>query len=312
MLGYIVIVFLILLITTSAGNALISSLSDFNALTSSLSSKFKKTLSSTSLKLQQSYILSDDLKNTIDNGPIDIKDRQFVINGWRWHTASVLRDIKRFSLILQDIELSLSSKSSSSSSLMITKLDQINGCHKFLCDFNWKALMRVESELFFPWLLEILPLSAKPLIQDLLNQHTTIRIISNKVNDMCILLYKNNANNTLKQSDIRNIDNLLTDMMNCALKIQTAQEYVFVPYIASFISIKEQERFNRRVISRLGLLDSQIHIVSMVEAIKDQPKEMKKFKEQIPIVAQKLIPIWRRRLYKPKAECLEVTKEVLV
>ena len=130
---------------------------------------------------------------------------------------------------------------------------------------------------------------------------------------MCILLQKNNnSNNTIKQSDIRSIDNLLTDMMNCALKIQQAQEYVFVPYISSFISKSEQERFNRRVISRLGLLDSQIHIVSMVEAIKDEPKEMKKFKEQIPLVAQKLVPIWRKRLYRPRAECLEIQSTVVL
>ena len=29
---------------------------------------------------------SADLKEIIDKGPIDINDRVFVINGWRWHT----------------------------------------------------------------------------------------------------------------------------------------------------------------------------------------------------------------------------------
>ena len=99
-----------------------------------------------------------------------------MINGWRWHTASVLRDLNRFSLILKDTENEIEKGSSlSSSSLTLTsssltnKIEQINGCHKFVCDFNWKALMRVESELFFPWLTEILPVSAKPLIQVLLS-----------------------------------------------------------------------------------------------------------------------------------------------
>ena len=97
---------------------------------------------------------------------ITIIIRQFVINGWRWHTASVLRDIKRFSTILKDTEIFIGSSSSSSSSPSLSlssKLDQINGCHQFLCDFNWKALMRVESELFFPWLSEILPGTASSL-----------------------------------------------------------------------------------------------------------------------------------------------------
>ena len=143
-----------------------------------------------------------------------------------------------------------------------------------------------------------------------MNQHSTIIQLSKKVAEMCSYLQKSNIN-SIKTSDIRDIDNLLMDMMSCALKIQTVQEYVFVPYVSSFISKSEQERFNRRVIARLGLLDSQIHIVSMVEAIKDQPKEMKKFKEQIPMVAQKLIPIWRKRLYKPKAGCLELVSELV-
>ena len=94
-----------------------------------------------------------------------------MINGWRWHTASVLRDLQRFSLIVKDTEkeiekgTSQSLSLSSSSSSLENKFEQINGCHKFVCDFNWKALMRVERELFFPWLSEILPVSAKPLIQ---------------------------------------------------------------------------------------------------------------------------------------------------
>ena len=86
MIGYKLIVMMILFITTY-GNALLSSftLPDIKTITSSLSSSLLSSSSSlsslkrkyqmTSLKLHSSYILSDELKKTIENGPIDSKDR---------------------------------------------------------------------------------------------------------------------------------------------------------------------------------------------------------------------------------------------
>ena len=44
----------------------------------------------------------------------------------------------------------------------------------------------------------------------------------------------------------------------------------------------------------------------MYEAIKDNPKEYEIFKKQIPSVAQLTLPIWKRRLYMPKAKHLEI------
>ena len=44
---------------------------------------------------------------------------------------------------------------------------------------------------------------------------------------------------------------------------------------------------------------------AMVEAIQDDHKELSLFKEQIPRVAQALIPVWRKRLYLPKVVCLQ-------
>ena len=77
MIGYSLIIFFVLLYTIQ-GNAFLSSLSsslllsDIKSLKTSLSSAFKNTYLSTALKLQQSYILSDELKKTIESGPIGI------------------------------------------------------------------------------------------------------------------------------------------------------------------------------------------------------------------------------------------------
>ena len=76
MIGYSLIIFFVLLYTIQ-GNAFLSLsssllLSDIKSLKASLSSALKNTYRSTALKLQQSYILSDELKKTIESGPIGI------------------------------------------------------------------------------------------------------------------------------------------------------------------------------------------------------------------------------------------------
>jgi len=47
-----------------------------------------------------SPIVDYDIKSMIENGPIARSDRVFVIDGWRWHTKSVLRDLNRFEVKL--------------------------------------------------------------------------------------------------------------------------------------------------------------------------------------------------------------------
>ena len=70
------------------------------------------------------------------------------------------------------------------------------------------------------------------------------------------------------------------------------------------MSVKDQDKFNRMVIPKLGILNSQIHLVSMAEAIQDNPKEAKLFQNQIPKMARVLIPVWKGRFYDPRTECL--------
>lgn len=81
--------------------------------------------------------------------------------------------------------------------------------------------------------------------------------------------------------------------------------------MSAYVSKKEQEKFNKRVLLGLGLLNSQIHLVSMSEAIRalEGPnsvgKETTMFRNQIPRIAQMTIPIWKARFYAPKAACFD-------
>ena len=61
--------------------------------------------------------------------------------------------------------------------------------------------------------------------------------------------------------------------------------------------------------SNLGLLESQIHLVSMCDAIQHDHVESKLFKKQIPKIARSVLPLWRKRLYIPRTKnCFMIEK----
>lgn len=250
-----------------------------------------------------------ELKNVIEDGPIARIDRDFLINGWRWHTISVIRDLNRFSGIVSDIVTNMSSMINEEDTFSTTSerdIARVFLCHKFVCDFNYKGLSRVETTLFFPWLTGLLPDSARPLIEDILLQHSLISILSLDIGVICTRLSED-ENTEVRDviAEMNAINSSLREMIQCISKIRHTQEAIFVPYIAAYVSSSDQEVFNRKVIRKLGLLDSQVHLVSMAEAIRDEPAEMVSFHKQIPRIAQMMLPLWRKQLYFPKASCLE-------
>eukprot|EP01041_Mallomonas_annulata_P011840 gene11840-24821_t len=231
---------------------------------------------------------TNSFNSIVANGPVPKDKRIFVINGWRWHTFSVLRDIKRFSNKVRE---------------EVKKIPpEINlvSCHQHVCGFNWKALMRVERELFFPWLEELLPISTRDLMSDVRNRHLEAQRLSKD-----LLLLCERYDQTGVKSHLSSMLTTLDQMYDCALSIQQIQETTFVPYVSAYVSEKDQWKFNRKVIPYLGLLDSQIHLVGMAEAIKGMPEEESRLRTQIPRVAQAMMSIWKKRFYLPRTKCLE-------
>jgi len=246
-----------------------------------------------------------DIQDAIQNGPVPSQDRKYLINGWRWHTLSVIRDLARFRVIVANAKLT------SDIDTRRDRIQQIVKCQEFVCGFNWQGLMKIERDIFFPWLEVLLPDRATPLIRDIRAEHKEIE-------NLCIrmaeesqrMVIENNAQDADRSqqysSRLQTMDDLISQMTNSVRKIQGAQETIFVPYVASYVTSKEQEVFNRKVIRKLGLIDSQVHLVSMADALKeDRPQELPTFQAQIPRVAQLMIPVWRKRLYAPKAACLD-------
>ena len=230
---------------------------------------------------------SSDFKSILDKGPVPVKDRAFLINGWRWHTISVISDLERFRL------LSKHSKAIDD--------DRLIKCYDHVFGFNWNALIKVEKDIFFPWLTTILPESSQELMVNIIKKHNNIDSLSKKLRSLCAsstVFYKNEAT----------VHSILNDLQDCAVDIQNTQETFLVPFISAYISKKEQNKFNRKVLSSLGLLNSQIHLVGMFEAIKNNPQEMTVFNNQMPSVARALIPVWRSNFYNPRTSCFEHLK----
>ena len=257
------------------------------------------TIRNSSLKQYFSTFLEattiSSLSTMLNDGPIPVGEREFLINGWRWHTASVIRDLDRFEKVL----IESNRRGRRSDSEMTLAKERIMKSYMFVFDFNWKACMKVERELFFPWLQTLLPPSSSYLFKDVYAKHDIIKSTSGSLRKVCMSFVWDDERN------YRTALGLLQELKDCALFIQNAQEKVFVPFVSAYVTKKDQEKFNNRVIRNLGLLDSQVHIVSMNEAIHGNKKEEKLFKSQIPFVARKLIPVWKKRLYLPRTKWLD-------
>lgn len=255
MMRIILYYILLLLIIGTSATALLPTTS---VATTATTAAFYNTINKARKLMKLPMVLDkSNLSNILDDGPINVKNRKFLINGWRWHTASVIYDLRRFrsllSLILDDNLVEDTA----------AYVDKVIGCNNFVCGFNLKALLRVETELFFPWLIELLPTTLTNVMKDITEEHKTIKKNTLQIQQSCNKLSSVNGTSNIV-IEIKTIDLLLKEMVDCALRIQKVQEDVFVPYISAYVSKDDQEKFNRRVITRLGLLDSQVSHTSII------------------------------------------------
>ena len=299
--------------------ALSSSSTAFHSIVGKISSARSVWENTLKLKgqLQSSPLSSDsvmhfDMKRALKNGSVPEIDRRYLINGWRWHTSSVVKDLHRYLDIIR-LTSALSDEDVVDSGAT-HRVTRIAACYNFVCGFNWKGLMKVERELFFPWLEELLPSNAKPLFDNIRAQHDLINQLTSLLKSE--IQYAENVVSSLSTTDprssqmkitrsisstsissgslsspesssapvevrrsapvplatsmastgiakdvrssLQSMDAIVMRMKASAEAIQEVQETVFVPYIAAYVPAREQEAFNRKVIARLGPINSQV------------------------------------------------------
>ena len=83
---------------------------------------------------------------------------------------------------------------------------------------------------------------------------------------------------------------------------------LLVPAIAALVPESEQKSFSDKVLFRLGVLDSRLHLVHMKEAVSESGDKLEQqlFEREIPYIPKKMIPRWKRKLYEPRANVLDL------
>jgi hypothetical protein len=116
---------------------------------------------------------------------------------------------------------------------------------------------------------------------------------------------------TSDEQRVKAFDNLTSQAATIADRAHSMlqiEDKFLIPTIALIVPAQEQKKFNDKVIRKLGILDSRLHLVGMHEAVQalNDENESKLFEDSIPSLPRRMIPRWKRNLYDPKLGILEI------
>mmetsp|Transcript_2396 Transcript_2396/g.5043 ORF Transcript_2396/g.5043 Transcript_2396/m.5043 type:complete len:315 (+) Transcript_2396:1-945(+) len=261
-------------------------------------------------------------------GKVPVAEREFLINGWRWHHLSVLRDLRRFIERVQHLD----PEATDSVSLARVSYDYVWG-------FSWRALYGIETRLYIPWLRRQLPQSYSSeldifqhQIEDMWQQGLRIgdelretnlqmkvmstsagvlqRLSRGSIVDHSHFLWSASSRESAeRRARLARVVRLSQQLERHAQRVYADSEHYLVPCVAAHATAAEQEAFNQAVVKSLGIWSARIHLVGMAEVIAGNSAEERRFRQQVPAAARMMIPRWRRQLYLPKTECLRDAKQ---
>eukprot|EP00903_Cladosiphon_okamuranus_P020728 g19033.t1 len=243
-----------------------------------------------------------------EDAPVPAEEREFLVNGWRWHSRAVLRDIARFrraALLAADVNRGRDEHGEAA-------VQRVVKCYGFMWTFSFTKLHNTEMSLFFPWLRELIPEEALPPLADFDREREGVVKIANKIGQFVVEAEKASAAKASPRAALLRCADLAEELEAKAARLARVQEAAIVPATAAYVTSKQQWKFNDKVIFSLGLVDAQVFLVAMHDAIKSDREEFNKFRKNVPKFARALIPTWRRVLYLPRAGCLEETADVAV
>lgn len=228
---------------------------------------------------------------------------QFHVQGWRWHTKSLARDAGR----LRRLALKTNVKT----------VESLKDASDYVVGFNMMGLHKVESTLFFPWMREKLlgtfreksELSTgfSSAMDTLETDRETVAQLGESISKKVRLACDTNTPESLRSDAIVEVANQSAELENLVQRMMYVEDTFLVPAVGAIVPVREQKSFNNKVLRRLGLLDSRLHLVGMYEAVweDDNSKEKELFQQAIPGVSRSMIPRWKRKLYQPKTYMME-------
>ena len=207
----------------------------------------------------------------------------FKVHGYRWHSLSLLRDLRRLEALASQEGVSQKS---------------LEKAADYVAKFNQGTLVDIEETMFFPWIDERCSPTAEEKAS-LLSLRASKRSISSKSLSLPALSKSPSPSPALRS--------LCADLAEETRKVLVAQDTLVVPIVVRDVSEKEQTKFNNLVLRKLGLLNSRVHLVGMRDAVWESGSSLERrlFEADIPRVARSMIPRWRAGLYKERVGELE-------
>eukprot|EP00978_Attheya_sp_CCMP212_P016948 scaffold44817_cov46-Attheya_sp.AAC.3 len=231
------------------------------------------------------------------------KENQFHVQGWRWHTLSLVRDCRRLERLAR---------------LTDTPVSYISAAAHHVIDFNMNGLHRIEEDLFFPWLDQRLCGSKqhdkklagafRKVLTELNSERSQVAKLGKLLKQEAVIASDPKVSAMKLKEALGNIVKLAALLSEKTQATYNREDRLLVPVVAAVVPESEQKSFNSKVIRKLGILDSRIHLVGMYDAVwEDAPlSERDEFEKAIPYIPRKMIPRWRRNLYEPQAGMLNV------
>ena len=291
-------------------------------------------------KLEQ-LLLSDDKECPTAN---EVKFR-FEIHGWRWHSLALVRYVRKltvccrpFSLLAltnaavnrRDIQklahkqrdarrlaklAHMASSEKEEAAEQVQQSDLSKACD-YACNFNMKTLYDIEDDLFYPWLQKTIVRGSNEKDNE---QDRDIRKAFGEVMEILRMerqAVKRLCSDILKMSDsggsegTEKVMRSAQEMGAIAAEICDLQDRLVVPVVARLVPTNEQSSFNFKVLRKLGILNSRIHLCGMKDAVWESGEEIEKelFNVKIPKIPRLMMPRWHRSLYEPKVGKLEQVK----
>jgi hypothetical protein len=275
--------------------------------------------------------------------------QDFHIQGWRWHTLSLIREAERFSDMAQRFQ-----------NKPVQEREPLIQATNYVIGFNLKGLHKIEADLFFPWMKKKLMAigvdnndgndgsthnkNLSKAFEHVMNQLETDRKLVAKLGESIVsfisllnifFVYLDHLKipsdcNTFCQSRFQTqnvqvacnpeisessrsiaLKSVIQDSKALVKKAQSMMDRenaLLVPAIAASVPESEQKSFNTKVLSKLGLWDSRLHLCGMHEAVwsSNNKEERKLFEKAIPSIPQMMIPRWKTSLYEPESTNLDL------
>lgn len=250
------------------------------------------------------------IKQFLSESSTDGNSKEFLIQGWRWHCMSLIRDADR----LERLAAHLSSNKVNDDS----GLEALLSAADYTVNFNMAGLYRIESTMFVKWLRKHLcnadafgdrtnaaamTTAFVKVIDKIDSQRVDCEKIGKELYDNARSASSRSSITTeQRQRYLREVVRLSTRLSDRLHSMRDLQEMLVVPSISRLVSASEQKSFNNKVLLALGLLESRVHLVGMHDAVWESGSdiEKQKFEKEIPYVARIMIERWRKSLYKPK------------